>query len=179
PCLVLWIGKPNAVAGEETVTYRLIGLNHPERLDDLRQTIEAIPEIALVSADVEKAEVTLRFDSSKLDPKGKPGQVPAPEKVREQLDKLIGQASTRTFSLTESKDVPEAQLAKHEIRVGLLDCKGCRYGVYAAVAKLDGFVRATVTSESGLLTVWVDSAKLDREALMAALKKAKVEFPES
>ncbi|MCB1078022.1 MAG: hypothetical protein KDM64_09365, partial [Verrucomicrobiae bacterium] len=99
--------------------------------------------------------------------------------VREQLDKLIGQASTRTFSLTESKDVPEAQLAKHEIRVGLLDCKGCRYGVYAAVAKLDGFVRAAVSSESGLLTVWVDSAKLDREALMAALKKAKVEFPES
>ncbi len=67
------------------------------------------------------------------------------------------------------------KLQKIEIQVGLLDCKGCRYGAYIAIAKLDGVEHATV-SESALLTAWIDPAKTNREALIEALKKGRVEL---
>ncbi len=60
-----------------------------------------------------------------------------------------------------------------------LDCKGCAFGAYRAVAKLDGVERATVDFRRGIVTARVDPSKTNREALVAALKKAEVEVVES
>ena len=129
----------------------------------------------MVNLDIEMAEVTLRYDPATILPKSKPDQPVPLEKVLQELDNLIGQASTRTFILSPKVASLET-LTKVDIPVGLLDCKGCRYGVYIAVAKIDGVDRASVSKE-GTLTVWIDPAKTNRDALIDSLKKAHVEVP--
>jgi copper chaperone CopZ len=164
-------------AAERTETYRVVGFSHPEREEDFRLALAAVPGVVLVGLDLAAAEVTLRFDPEQLAGGARPGQEVDPEKILEELDKRLGQASVRTFSLTARSTVPEEELATEAIPVGLLDCKGCRYGVYLAVAKLEGVVHASVRSETGLLTVRFDPRKTGRPALEEALKKARVELP--
>lgn len=168
---------PLLLAGEQTATFRLIGLSHPEREEDFHQVMQSLPDLKLERWDAAKAEITLRYDSAKVFPTSKPDQVFPPEKILEQLDKLIGQASNRTFSLTAPISVQDSELTKVEIPCGFLDCKGCRYAVYLAVAKTEGVARASVSSETRVLTAWIETGKTNREALIEALKKARVELP--
>ncbi|HRX53411.1 MAG: heavy-metal-associated domain-containing protein [Verrucomicrobiales bacterium] len=168
---------PELLAGEQTATFRLIGLSHPEREEDFHQVMQSLPDLKLERWDAAKAEVTLRYDTARLFPTSKPDQVFPPEKILEHLDKLIGQASNRTFSLTAPLSVQDSELTKVEIPCGFLDCKGCRYAVYLAVAKTEGVARASVSSETGVLTAWIETGKTNRETLIEALKKARVELP--
>ena len=170
-CLI----SPGLRAAEETTTFRIVGFSNPEREADFRQVMDTLPELVLVKLEIAEAEVTLRYDTAKILANVKPGQPVPPDKVLEALDNRIGQASTRTFNLSPRAATPEA-LTKVEIPVGLLDCKGCRYGVYIAVAKIEGVDRASVSSE-GVLTAWIDPARTNRAALVEALKKARVELP--
>lgn len=177
---IFWCASAASVfAVEETVTLRVVGFSHPEREADFRQVIEGLPGLGLVDLKIDQAEVTLRYDRAKLFPNVKPDQSITPDKLIAQLDQLIGQASNRTFAVTARLAIGDDQLAREEIQVGLLDCKACRYAAYEAVAKLDGVARAAVSSETGLLTVWMDAGKVNRDALIESLKKARVALPES
>ena len=163
-------------AEEQTGTYRLFGLSAAEREADLREVLAKVPEVTLVSLDAGKAEVTLRFEAEKLFPPTKAKQPPAADKITARLDTLIGTASTRTFGITERSTLPADKLTKVEIPIGVLDCKGCRYAAYQAVAKLDGVERATVSTMPSAVIAWIDAAKTKREALEEALKKARVDL---
>ena len=163
-------------AEEQTGTYRLIGLSAPEREGDLREVMKTVPDVALVGLDAAKAEVTLRYELEKLFPTAKPKQPTAPDKITERLNSLIGQASKNTFSLTARSTVPADKLTKVEIPIGVLDCKGCRYAAYSAIAKLDGVERATVSAQPSAIIAWIDAAKTKREALVEALKKVRVDL---
>ena len=174
-CALLLAG-PLLHAEEQTGTYRLIGLSAPEREADLREVMKAVPDVALVSLDAAKAEVTLRFDLEKLSLPGKAKQPPPPEKITERLSSLIGQASKNTFTLTARSPVPADKLTKVEIPIGVLDCKGCRYAAYSVIAKLDGVERATVSATPSAIIAWIDATKTRREALAEALKKARVDL---
>ncbi len=167
-----------ALAEEQTGTYRLVGLSAAEREPDLREVMKAVPDVALVSLDAVKAEVTLRYELEKLFPTAKPKQPPAPEKITERISGLIGQASRNTFTITARSTLPAEKLTKLEIPIGVLDCKGCRYAAYQAVAKLDGVERATVNTAPSAVIAWVDATKVKRDALVEALKKARVGLPE-
>ncbi len=163
-------------AEEQTGTYRLFGLSAAEREADLREVLAKVPEVTLVSLDAGKAEVTLRFEAEKLFPPTKAKQPPAADKITARLDTLIGTASTRTFGITERSTVPADKLTKVEILIGVLDCKGCRYAAYQAVAKLDGVERATVSATPSAIIAWIDATKTKREALEEALKKVRVDL---
>jgi copper chaperone CopZ len=163
-------------AEEQTGTYRLIGLSAAEREADLREVMKAVPDVALVSLDAAKAEVTLRYEVEKLFPTAKPKQPPAAEKITERISSLIGQASKNTFTVTARSTVPADKLTKVEILIGVLDCKGCRYAAYQAIAKLNGVERATVSATPSAVIAWVDATKTKRETLEDALKKARVEL---
>ena len=164
-------------AEEQTGTYRLIGLSAAEREADLREVMKAVPGVALVSLDAAKAEVTLRYELEKLFPTAKPKQPSAPDKITERLNSLIGQASKNTFTVTARSAVPADKLTMLEIPIGVLDCKGCRYAAYQAVAKLDGVERATVSATPSAVIAWIDATKTKREKLEDALKKARVDLP--
>ena len=172
----LSLALPLLHAEEQTGTYRLIGLSAPERESDLREVMKTVPDVALVSLDIAKAEVNLRFDAEKLFLPAKSKQPPAPDKITERLNSLIGGASKNTFSLTERSTVPADKLTKVEIPIGVLDCKGCRYAAYQAVAKLEGVERATVSATPSAIIAWIDATKIKRDALEDALKKARVDL---
>jgi hypothetical protein len=164
-------------AEPQTTTVRIIGISEPARVEDFQKAVKAVPELELVSVDEEKASAVLRFELTTVITKPKPRpEDTTPQKVLEQLDNMIGKASIRTFSLTTPTGTSEAALAKVDFNVGVLDCKGCRYGAYIAIAKLDGVERASVKAGTRILTAWIDPSKTTKETLEAALKKARVEL---
>ena len=172
----LSLALPLLHAEEQTGTYRLFGLSAAEREADLREVLAKVPEVTLVSLDAAKAEVTLRFEAEKLFPPTKAKQPPAADKITARLDTLIGTASTRTFGITERSTVPADKLTKVEILIGVLDCKGCRYAAYQAVAKLEGVERATVSATPSAVIAWIDATKIKRDALEDALKKVRADL---
>ena len=154
--------------------HRIIGLSEPSREQDLREQVKTMPEVELAALNFDTAEVTFRYDPAKLISGYNPKKPPVPEVITKRLEDLLRVASNGTFTLVPMSTLAADKLQKIEIQCGLLDCKGCRYGAYIAIAKLDGVERATV-NEKALLTVWIDPAKTNREALVAALKKGNVE----
>ena len=172
-CLVL----PLLSLADET-TLRVIGISHAERIADWERCVKTLPELTLVKLDADKATATLRYDVPALlgKPRPKPEEV-TPQKIIERIEALIAKASVRTFSVTALTGIAEEKLKREELSVGLLDCKGCRYAVYAAVTKLPGFERATVDAGRRVLITWFDPAQVSKDTLIAALKKARVELP--
>lgn len=155
--------------------HRIIGLSEPSREQDLREQVKTMPGVEISTLNFDTAEVTFRYDPAKLMPGYNPKHPPKAEAVTRRLEEVLRVASNGTFTLAPPSTLGEDKLQKLEIQCGLLDCKGCRYGAYIAIAKLDGVERATV-NESALLTAWIDPAKTNREALEAALKKGRVEL---
>ncbi len=173
--LILCLTALSAIAADETSEHRIIGLFQPDRQDDLREVVKTMPDVQLVKLNYDTIEATFSYDVTKLISGYNPKKPPTEEAVTKRLDELLRAASQGTFTLKPVATIPKDQMQAIEIKVGLLDCKGCRYGAYLAIAKLDGVERATV-NEAGLLTAWIDPAKTDRTALETALKKGRVEL---
>ena len=155
--------------------HRIIGLSEPSREQDLREQVKTMPEVEVAAFNFDNAEVTFRYDPAKLMPGYNPKKPPAPEAITRRLEDLLRAVSNGTFTLVPLSTLPTDKLQKIEIQCGLLDCKGCRYGAYIAVAKLDGVEHASV-NEHALLTVMIDPAKTNRAALEEALKKGRIEL---
>ena len=170
-------------AGEETTKHRILGLSEPDREKDLREVVKTMPEVELVSVDFNTTEATFKYDVAKLLTSYNPKKPPASEAVTKRLDELLRNASHTTFSLKPLATIPEDKLKKEEIPVGILDCKGCRYAAYIAIAKIEGVERAhlshdpAVKSDKAILSAWIDPAKTNRAALDEALKKAHIDQP--
>lgn len=163
-----------ALHAEES-KHRIIGLSEPSRELDLREQVKTMPDVELASLDFNTTEATFRYDVTKLFTNYNPKKPPTAEAITKRLEDLLRVASSGAFSLKPLATISEDKMQKLEIQCGLLDCKGCRFGTYMAIAKLDGVEHATV-SESALLTAWIDPAKTNREALEAVLKKGRVEL---
>ncbi len=182
PALLIGLAAGLAPAAEARVRCRITGLFQPDRVDDLRRqggTLrhvqgDASAEIRLVEVDYDNAEATFAYD-----PDARPLKDATPEQVRERIDPLLRNASGGAFSALPPRTLPADR--RQEIRIGVagLDCKGCAFAAYRALAKLDGVDRATVDFHRGLATARVDPSKCNREALVAALKKAEVDVLES
>jgi len=176
-CAVLFLAR------ERTTTVRILGLSDASRADDFRATMTTVPGLKLVSFDGNKATASLSYDAPTLLHKAKPdpGDL-AQNKVLGVIDSLVGKASNRSFTVTAPTGIAERNLAKIDIKVGLNDCKGCRYAAYSAVATIDGVERASVKCENrtlSTLTAWIDPAKTSKEALQTALKEAGVTLKET
>jgi hypothetical protein len=164
----------------EESRHRVFGLSDHSRELDLREQLKAVPELELAALDLETAVATFRYDVTMLLPDAK--SPPTAEAIAKRLDELVKKASKNpvsghvTFSLKPLSSVPEEQLQKIEIQLGLPDCKGCRYTAYLACAKLDG-VENVIVSETSLVTAWVQPSQTTREALIDALKKVRIGLP--
>jgi copper chaperone CopZ len=145
--------------------HRITGLFSPDRVADLRETFERLPDIKLVDLDYETAEATLEYVPAKAFPGTKP------DEIVKRLDERLRTASSHTFGVLPLSGVPREKLKRVEISVVGLDCKGCSLAAYEAVYKLDGVERATVSFKEGRVTALVDPDRADRARLEEALKK--------
>src|SRR5437868_5830341 len=103
----------------DTVKHQVTGLFMKEREQDLREAVEKIPEVKLVSIDFQNAEATFEYDPAKAFPGAKP------EQVVQRLDNLLKSASNHTFGVKPLRSMPLEQLRLVEIPVAGLDCKAC------------------------------------------------------
>lgn len=166
---------------DATVHCRVTGLFQPDRVQDLERQVAEIstnadqpaPIVSVLSVDYDKADVTLAFDPDAAAFKGK-----SPEQVRTHVHEQLHHVSRGAFSLFPVSAVDPAALKEEVISVAGLDCKGCAYGAYRAVAPVEGVERAVVSFKDGRVTAWIDPAKTNRAALITALKKSQVDVLE-
>ena len=163
-------------AEEQASTHRIIGLFEPDRQEDLRECVKTMPGVQLVKLDYDTTEATFRYDVAKVIAGYNPKKPPTDGTITKRLDELLRTASNGTFTLKPPATIPKDKMEEVAIKVGILDCKGCRYGAYLAVAKIEGVERAIVNAGTSTLTAWIDPAKTGRAALEEALKKARVEL---
>ena len=167
-------------AEEQTSVFRIIGLSAPERSADLEKAMKSVTDVQLEKLDFAKGEATFRFDMDKLFPENKGKPAPPADKIIARLNERVLNASNHSFNVTAPSALPADQQTKLEIKVGLLDCKACRYAAYSVIAKIEGVERANVVSQTSTATInlWIDATKTNLDALTAALKIANVPFPE-
>ena len=177
--LILLLAARIASAGEVTVQFRITGLFQPDRIEDLRRQAgtlrgnekESPAEVRLSDVNYDTAVVTFAYD-----PEAKPFKGAKADKVSERIGNLLQSATKNTFKIFPVSALKPEQQTSERIAVAGLDCKGCAYGAYRVVAAIDGVERATVDFKEGRVTAWIDPAKTNRDALVAALTKARVEI---
>jgi copper chaperone CopZ len=157
-------------AHADTVKHQITGLFMKEREQDLREAVEKIPQVKLVSIDFKNAEAVFAYDPKKAFAGAKP------EQAMQQLDNLLKSASNYTFGIKPLCSVPLEKLKLIDIPVAGLDCKACSLAAYEAVYKLDGVERATASFRERRVTALIDPAKTDRARLEDALKKRGVQL---
>jgi len=178
PIIAVLLTAHAAVAEDVNVRYRLTGLFQPDRVDDLRRQAGtlttrdggAAARVTLVDVDYETAVVTFAYDAG-----SKPFQGQNPQQVRDRINGLLRNASRGSFGVHPPGTLNPDQLRRERLAVAGLDCKGCAYGAYRAIATIEGVERAVVSFKEGHVTAWIDPAKTDREALATALRKAHVD----
>lgn len=164
--------KPDSTKPEapKPVKHQITGLFSKDRIDDLKETMKSIPEIALVEVDFASAEASFVYDAPKVFPGAKP------EQIVERFDNMLKQASRHTFGVKPLRTLPMDKLKLIEIPIGGLDCKGCCLGAYDAIYRLPGVERATASFRDGIATALIDPEKTDRTELEMALKQRGVEI---
>jgi copper chaperone CopZ len=163
-CLV-----PSGLAPAEAVKHQVTGLFMKEREKDLREVVEQIAQIKLVSIDFDNAEAVFEYDAAKAFPGANAAQ------VIERLDNLLKQASRHTFGIKPVHSLPLEKLQRIEIPVAGLDCKACCLAAYEAVARLEGVEQATASLKERRVTALIDPTRTDRAKLVEALKKREVD----
>lgn len=147
------------------VTHQVTGLFSPDREEDLREVVEKLPDIKLISIDFKKSEASFIYDAQKVFPNA------TPEQVIERFDNLLRSASRQTFGIKPLCTTPRDKLELIEIRVVGLDCKGCCLAAYEAIFRIVGVEQATASFKDGWVTAWIHPELTDRAALEDALKK--------
>ena len=178
PIVAVLLTAHPAVAEDVTVRYRITGLFQPNRVDDLRRqwgtlTVNdrnAPAGVRLVDVDYETAVVTFAYDADSKD-----FQTKTPKQMNEHINNILQNGSRGGFRVYPPGTSKPDRLVRERIAVAGLDCKGCAYSAYRAVALIDGVERAVVSFKEGHVTAWVDPSKTNRAALVAALVKAQVD----
>jgi hypothetical protein len=160
--MLLYAGSSHAA---DKAKHQITGLFSRDREQDLRDVVQTIPEIKLVSIEFKTAEATFEYDVATVFPNA------APEQIVERFDNLLRNASRHTFGVKPLCTTPRDKLTFIEIPVAGLDCKGCSFGAYDAIYRIDGVEQATASFKDGLVTAWIHPDRTDRAKLEEALKQ--------
>ena len=164
-------------AEDRTVTYRVLGLCTPDLQNELREAFKEVPNVAVTGIDFDNGECTLRYDLATFWPGADAKKPPADEKILERIRDRLHGVSHGLFTLKARCALPKDKLQRIEIKIGILDCKACRLGTYYSVANIDGVEQVNIAVDPQRVCAWIDASKTKREALVAALKNARVDFP--
>ncbi len=160
-------------ANPQLFKHRITGLFSHEREAVLREAMQEIPGVELVSIDFDHAEGTFRYDPAVAFKGTKP------EEIEKSLNNKVGNATRHTLGIEPLIATPADQLTRVEIPIAGLDCQACCLAAYESIFKVDGVAQATASFKDGKLTALIDPAKTNRDDLIAALKKRQVKVPGS
>jgi hypothetical protein len=171
PLAFLLLLSVAAAATEQSVQYSVRGLFQPDRKLVLSNAARALENCRLVGVDYDTARATFTYDDE-----AQGFKKAKPEQILQQIDTQIRKLTNHTITLLQPGTLPEAGLQRIDFTIEGLDCLGCSYGAYSAVAALEGVERATASFSYGKLTAFIDPARTNREALAEALKKKDIKF---
>jgi copper chaperone CopZ len=152
----------------QQIKHRITGLFGKEREADLRESVQKMTGITLVSIDFDNGEATFEYDAAKLFKDSKP------KDYLERFDNLLRQSSHHTFGARPPSTTPKDKLTRVEIAVAGNDCPGCNLAAYESIAKIEGVEQATASFKDGRVTALIDPTKTSKAALEEALKKRQV-----
>ena len=157
-------------AGEATIQFRIRGLFDLQRVEELKAQAATVADFRIVAVDYDSATATFAYADDKPPFKGA-----KPDSLERGFRERLSGATRGNFSVLPLAPLPRAQW--QEVRIGIagVDCRGCSFGAYNAVAEIDGVLRATASFKDGLLIAWIDPKLTNREALEAALKKRNID----
>lgn len=179
--ILLFVASGAILADEQNVEYRLTGLFQPDRVDDLRRQAGPLViqegnsrfEVKLVEVNYEMAVVTFAYETD-----SPPFKNRNPDQVLERIGNQLRHISRGSFTVTPLSTLKPERQKEERIDVAGLDCKGCAYGAYRAIAQIEGVERAVVSFKEGHVKAWIDESKTNRESLIKALKNAQVDVIE-
>jgi copper chaperone CopZ len=174
PLAFLLFLSATAAAREQAVQYSVRGLFQPDRKVALLNAAKALENCRLVGVDYDTASATFTYDDETHGFKKA-----KPEQILQQIDNQIRKLTNSTFTLLQPGALPEAGLQRIDFTIEGLDCLGCSYAAYSAVAALEGVDHATASFHDGKLTAFIDPAKTSRDTLAEVLKKKEIKFVET
>jgi hypothetical protein len=166
---ILFLLSVPALAAEQPVEYSVRGLFQPDRKLALLNAAKALENCRLIGVDYDSARATFTYDDE-----AQGFKKAKPEQVLQQIDTQIRKLTNQTFTLLQPVAPPEAGLKRIDFAIEGLDCLGCSFGAYSAVAAQEGVERATASFHEGRLTAFIDPSKTSREALLEVLKKKEI-----
>lgn len=167
PILICLLGVSTVRAEENERTLRVLGLFQPDQADAFRVAVAELEDLDLVELDYERGEATLR-SAGRFKAGGDP------EKQLAALSLQLRIATRGVFELVPTVATPREKLKEVVIPIAGLDCKGCSYGAYLAVHKLEGVARATADFGEGHVTAWLDPKVTTVTALELELTKKRI-----
>ncbi len=190
--LMLFVGLFLAgAAWAGTVEMVLYGLSGREREEDWRVLGEGLVEkgARVESTDAERARVVIWYDEEVLFPKRSAKVRLRVSEVEKRLGQLVREASMAAFDLRSvSAGGCESGYIARELRIGVLDCKGCRYGAYTLAMRVEGVERVWVDAERAVLRFTYHPGRVERlysgffepewivsELVKSSLRKGRVE----
>jgi len=156
-------------AAEATVQYRIFGLFDPQRAEALRTQIASFEDVRLVAVDYERGIGTFAYPEEKF-----PNAAAKPEMLERGIRERFDRAAKGSFRILPLSTFPREKWQEVRIAVAGHDCKGCNFGLYRAVASLDGVERAVASFKEGHVTAWIDPGKTNRQTLVDELRKRDV-----
>jgi copper chaperone CopZ len=170
---VLACAADDKPANPQLFKHRITGLFSHEREAVLREAIQEITGVELVSIDFDRAEGTFRYDPAVAFKNSKP------EEIDKAFNSRVGPLTHNTLGIQPLVATPPEQLTRVEIPIAGLDCQACCLAAYESIYKVDGVAQATASFKDGKLSALIDPAKTNREALIAELTKRRVKVPGS
>ena len=164
--MALCFSSPGTIAEETDHNCQVLGLFQADCVDDLRAVTQKLPGITLRKADHQTGIATFRFEPATVFPGAK-----SPEQLIEHLRNKLSGASQGVFEARPLSALPRKEQKAVKISIAGLDCKGCSYGAYLAIYKIEGVESATASFKEGDLIAWIDPTKTNRSALEEALTK--------
>jgi copper chaperone CopZ len=172
-CLAAACSAADAPAEKKAETYRIMGLFSQDRVADLKESAATLQDARLEAVDFDKGEVTFSYDPQAAFKGLKP------DDIRNRIDNQLKNASSHTFGLKPLSTTAPEKLEAVKIEILGLDCKGCSYAAYQAVANIPGVEYAIASFKEGLVVARIDPAQTNREALIKSLKQRGAEIKET
>lgn len=187
-------GNGSPVLAGGPLAMALVGLSGDERLADWERLMPVLEEkgVRVLQTDSRGARIEIEYDQPTLFPKLNSKHRLTLEEIRHRLAQVVRESSRASFDLLPVLGAAsECGQVERTLSIGVLDCKGCRYGAYSIAMKVQGVDRVWVDAEKSTLTFAYRPARVSRlystyfepDILMhglvvSALRKGRVEVQE-